>query len=216
MTNQTKKKKHSPLVWGVYILLGLMMALALYLMGMKMANRIPSFFGYSMLQIVSPSMEETIPTGEYILIRKTEPTDVRSGDIITFYSTDSAIYMQANTHRVVSVDSTGGTPVFTTKGDNNPVEDQTKVPAENLIGKYQRSLPALSKIGGIFQNKIVFLILILIPAAIFLIMELVNVAKISHSVRQDARRQAFITDEIARLRAEKGDSDGTENEKKQE
>lgn len=209
MTEQRKSRKVHPVLIAAYAFLALLVALTVSLMLAKASGKIPSFFGYSVLRIVSPSMEDAIPTGEYILIRKTDPASIQAGDVITFYSTDPSIYMQPNTHRVVERKETGGTFLFVTKGDNNPVADTTAVPAANVIGKYQCNLPFLTKVGGIFQNKIVFLLLILIPAAGFLLTELVHVIKVSHSIKQEASRVAFLQKEKERLR--KGEDDPHDN-----
>lgn len=195
------KRKRSPVLWAAYVLLALLVVLAVYLVAMKALGKIPSVFGYSVLRVVSPSMEDTIPTGEYILIKKTDPASVKEGDIITFYSTDPAIYMQANTHRVVAVEQGESGLLFTTKGDHNPVEDDVKVPQANLIGRYQTSVPVLTKIGGVFQNKTIFLLLVLIPAALFLISELVNVARVAHSFDSEDEKADFLENEKARLKA---------------
>lgn len=209
-----KRRKRNPLIWVAYALLALLVVLAVYLVAMKASNRIPSVFGYSVLRVISPSMEDTIPTGAYILIQKTDPNEIAQGDVITFYSTDPAIYMQANTHRVIKVDNTGGSPVFTTKGDNNPIPDDTTVQKEHLIGRYRCNLPVLTKIGGVFQNKTVFLLLVLVPAALFLISELINVARVSHGVREQTRKEAFLAAEKARIKAEEEKQDGKNKKEK--
>lgn len=209
-----KRRKRNPLIWVAYALLALLVVLAVYLVAMKASNRIPSVFGYSVLRVISPSMEDTIPTGAYILIQKTDPNEIAQGDVITFYSTDPAIYMQANTHRVIKVDNTGGSPVFTTKGDNNPIPDDTTVQKEHLIGRYRCNLPVLTKIGGVFQNKTVFLLLVLVPAALFLISELINVARVSHGVREQTRKEAFLVAEKARIKAEEEKQDGKNKKEK--
>ena len=52
------------------------------IMTAKMRGEVPYFFGYSIMNIVSGSMEDTIPEGSYILIKKTDPSEIRKGDTL--------------------------------------------------------------------------------------------------------------------------------------
>ncbi|MBE6643771.1 MAG: signal peptidase I [Ruminococcaceae bacterium] len=120
--------------WIVLILIAAMM---LSIFSAKIKGRVPSVFGYSVLNIVTGSMGEEMPVGSYILVKKVAPEEIKENDIICFYSTDPSIYGMPNTHRVVEppilVD---GKIEFVTKGDAAEKPDAQNAKGENLIGIY--------------------------------------------------------------------------------
>lgn len=203
------KKKVSILSIFLYSALALLVVLVVSLMAMKMNNRIPTIFGYSCIRIVSPSMEPSIPTGGYILIKKVDPAQVQVGDIITFYSSDASINGLPNTHRVTQVVEQSGKRTFRTKGDNNSVEDVALVQADSLIGKYQSSLTFLSKIGALLQNKKVFLICIIVPAAGLLLWEMIHLAKKSKEIREEQALEDQVEQLVAEALAKQQEKDNT-------
>ena len=52
---------------------------------------VPNFMGYEIYNVVSGSMEPTIPVGSIIYVKEIDPSDIYSGDIIAFKSGDSII-----------------------------------------------------------------------------------------------------------------------------
>ncbi|NLF36995.1 MAG: signal peptidase I, partial [Clostridiaceae bacterium] len=85
----------------------------------QITNKVPSFFGYSVMNIISTSMEPQIPENTFILIKKADPADLKVGDVITFYSKDPTIRGLPNTHRITDIRIENGNFVFITKGDAN-------------------------------------------------------------------------------------------------
>ena len=137
------KKILGGLWWLALIALAMLM---INVIGAKMQGRVPEIFGHSVLRIISGSMEDTIPEGSYILVKRVDPEEVRIDDIITFYSSDSAIYGLPNTHRVVEEPIRVGDSIeFVTCGDaNNGVKDKVTAKGENLIGVYVTTLDGLT------------------------------------------------------------------------
>ena len=87
---------------------------------------VPQYMGYQIYDVVSGSMEPTVPVGSIIYVKEAEPSSIKKGDIIAFQSGESIVM-----HRVVDNKIVEGT--FTTKGDANPSEDMNEVPYANLI-----------------------------------------------------------------------------------
>ena len=46
-----------------------------------------NFFGYTIFQVITGSMEDTINVYDVILVKKVDPSKLMKDDIITFYST---------------------------------------------------------------------------------------------------------------------------------
>ncbi len=128
----------------------------------KLKGQVPSVFGYSVMRIISGSMEPEIPTGTYILIRKCYPEDVMPGQIISFYSEDPVIYGIPNTHRVIALEESADGVLFVTKGDANLGEDSVRVKADRLIGIYACPLPWLTDFSNALDGGMMPIFLIVL------------------------------------------------------
>ena len=145
----TKKKLLSVLKLIPAILWwGLLLATAVLIVVFLSAHfrgEVPRLFGYSVLHIVSDSMEPTIERDSYILIERADPAEVGYDDIICFYSTDPGIYGCPNTHRVIKDPIVEGEVYrYVTKGDKCPAEDTHLAEGERLIGIFVKALPGFT------------------------------------------------------------------------
>ena len=142
-------------------------AVLLLVIGMmiaKIGNRVFFVGDRATIWVMTDSMEEQIPAQSYIQIRKIEPAQIQTGDVITFYSDDPALQGQLNTHRVVQVVDGGAS--FVTKGDNNLAEDRYPVRADAIVGVYEKNLKGLSLVGRLFQSKLGLICIFLLTAAV--------------------------------------------------
>ncbi len=139
-TAKTVKRIFSAAWWILVILL---FVLLITVLGAKMRGEVPKIFGYSVMRIVTGSMEDTIETGTYILVKDTDPEDIDIGNIISFYSEEEVIYGLPNTHRVQDIIRTDEGLEFVTKGDANPSNDAVNAKEDRVIGVYVRSLDFL-------------------------------------------------------------------------
>ena len=148
----------SALWWIILLLLAFVLV---NILGAKLSGRVPSIFGYSVMNIVSGSMEDEIPKGSYILIKRISPEEVEKDDVICFYSTDPKIYGIPNTHRVVEEPIVTEDGIeFITKGDRNPVNDTETAKGELLIGVYVKTLDGLTAFVRFLDgNTLIFVII---------------------------------------------------------
>lgn len=152
------KTSLSALWWGV---LALLLVLFVTIFAAKMKGEVPRIFGYSVMNIVSGSMEDEISKDSYILIKKTSPEKIEKGDIICFYSQDPTIYKIPNTHRVVEEPIVTDSGIeFVTKGDANLIEDRVRARGEDLIGVYVKSLDGLTSFSNILKGKTLIIVII--------------------------------------------------------
>ena len=172
MNSENKPKKKSALGitlsalwWSAVTVLVLLLV---NILGAKMTGNVPSVFGYSVMNIVSGSMEDEIPKGSYILIKKIAPEDVECGDVICFYSTDPQIYGLPNTHRVVEEPiNNNGSIEFVTRGDANPINDKETAKGENLIGVYVKRLDALTAFSDALKGNMMIFVIIGLQICMF-------------------------------------------------
>lgn len=114
---------------------------------------LPGAFGYRMYNVLSGSMEPSIPVGSLLYVRSGQPKDVKKDEIIAFYS--SVEGGGIITHRVMENNVVSG--IFHTKGDANEQEDPMPVSYEAYIGRVVYSLPyagALLTVMTSFYGKI--------------------------------------------------------------
>ena len=111
-------------------------------------SKYPNFFGYTILQIESGSMEPTISTSDVILVRL-DNNNVQKDDIISYISNDAII-----THRVVFVDDNK----FTCKGDANNTIDST-ITKDMIIGEVVKVFPKLGIWKKVFSEPKIILVL---------------------------------------------------------
>ena len=141
------------IVNGISLLLTLLiLGAALALLIAKKENKPVFIFGYTAVWIQSGSMEDTIPTDSYILVKRTTAAEVEVGDVIMFYSDDPELHGDFNTHRVVDI--IGDHEEFVTKGDNNSGRDAKNARGEKVVGRYVRNMPVLTAIGRLFRTTL--------------------------------------------------------------
>lgn len=149
----------------VTVVMVLSTLLCLFVCVQLIAGREASVLGFRLYRIQTGSMEPTIATGTIILVRETEPQDLKTGDIITFISRDPAIYGAANTHRIVSIETDdSGALQFVTKGDANPTQDSIRVSASDIKGKVAFYMSgSVSLFFGFLHTRMGFVLVIVLP-----------------------------------------------------
>ncbi len=155
----------SSLWWMLLICLALLLVTVI---GAKMRGEVPKVFGYSVMRIVSGSMEDEIPTGSYILVKECDPADVKKGDIISFYSDDKSILGYPNTHKVVDDPKKSGEEYYyTTKGTANMSADSVPARGSRLIGVYVKDLDFLTRFSSFLDGNVIFCVLLVLQIATF-------------------------------------------------
>lgn len=168
--------------------------LTVYIMVCSIHGKAAVVFGTSILKVVTGSMEPSIHAGDYIIIKEIDRSELEEGDIICFYSSDSAIYGMLNTHRIVRRLEDGS---FVTKGDANQAEDPVTVTADAIIGKYEGKVRALRWINSFASvKKLIYLAVVAVMTAVA-IYEVITIAKVSAEYKvQKERRQAAVRQAI--------------------
>lgn len=118
-------------------------------------SQYPSYFGYTLFEIASGSMEPALYKSDVIIV-KIDKDDFAKNDIIAFLGDDTVI-----THRVLFIDN----DVITVKGDNNNTMD-APIKRDQVIGKVVKILPKF----GIWKKVIMepkILVLIFVTLLLF-------------------------------------------------
>ena len=140
--------------------------------------------------ITTGSMRPSYDTDTLILVKKTDPSQIQVGDVISFYSADPALDGAVNTHRVIAIEEDGTEWKYTTQGDANNIPDQYGTDSEALIGKVVASSLVLGKLARLVANPLVFIPVILIPLAVILISNLVRTIRLAGKIAKDEEEAA--------------------------
>lgn len=141
------------------------------------AGKVPSVFGFSVLQVKTGSMLPEYEVGTVVVTKKVDANDLKVGDVISFYSMDQDISGEVNTHRIEKIEHGGddNAPYFTTKGDNNSEVDENKVWPVQIVGKVVYNLGTVSgSVIGVIQNPKVIFFVIILPLIFITFGEAVN------------------------------------------
>jgi signal peptidase len=145
---------------------------------------VPRFLGWKPQVVLSGSMEPVLKTGGVAFVAQTPAADVEVGDILTFQHPDKPSTLI--THRVTSIDDASEKRVFKTKGDANNDEDNWSVPAENVVGTVQWSVPYIGYVTNRVRTREGFLLIVGLPAAFIVLGEIQSIAR---EVRKSRRQE---------------------------
>lgn len=162
----------------------------------------PSIGGFTLLRITTGSMVPTYDVDTMILVQETDPSQIREGDVISFYSSDPMLDGAVNTHRVVRIEKDGGQYVYTTKGDGNNVEDPYDVKSEYLVGKVIWSSVILGKISRLVSNPLIFIPVILVPLAVILLSNFFQTISLGRKIAKE-EEEAAIREAVEQFRKKK-------------
>ena len=130
--------------FGIVLLVSIYNLIQVNILG----NDKSSFFGYSLFEVQSGSMADTIEKGDWIIVKYSD--EIKLNDIVTYKEGNDYI-----THRVI--ESYG--EVFTTKGDANNTKDEP-ITNEQIVGKVVKILPAFGIFRATIFNPFVLIALI--------------------------------------------------------
>lgn len=171
------------------ILIAAFAVLVLLSVVMTKSGDAPNIFGYSFFRVLTGSMEPTIATDSFIITRSVEPGEIQEGEIISFYSSDSTLEGNVNTHRVVSVIQDGQRLLFETKGDANPVSDSYFVDSVNVIGRVVFTSALIGKLVRLLVNPLVFIPVILIPLLLVVFFSLKDAVTSTKKIMQEEEQE---------------------------
>lgn len=154
LTQQTKPKKvrrkslASELLFYAVLVIALVMMFAFYGGG---TGEPRSIFGFSMMRVLTMSMQDEIPKDSIVVIKTVEPNTLKVGDDITYLLNENTTV----THRIIDIrENHAGTGArgFQTQGTMNGSPDSEIVPAQNVVGKVIFHNLVIGKIIGFVRS----------------------------------------------------------------
>lgn len=171
---------------GRVIGVGLKVALVLVLIPFVIVA-VPQVVGASnSFIILSNSMADdpapNLYAGDVVFVYQTAPSEIETGDVITFHSGEG----QITTHRVVDVVMSGGGIAFETKGDTNEEADAGMVSSGQVIGTVRFSVPWIGRVVAFAGTQTGLVLLVIVPSALLILSEVVNISHIVRGSSTDA------------------------------
>lgn len=173
MTDKTKIAKRGCSITKIKILsvfsivvLALSIVFCTVVIAQTLTQGYVSLFGHSVFRVVSPSMEPTLPVNTFIVSKKVDIREIRTGDIVSFVSTEAYMNGSIITHRVVEIKQVNGQIGLVTRGDASNSVDATYVTVDNLVGKMVFNTDPdgfFSKAYAFVTNRQVFFAVVIAP-----------------------------------------------------
>ncbi len=173
---QPKKKKIGNIIISVILILiiifGIFCSFTAFVS--KSGSGVPSIFGIRPFAIQTESMEPFFCKGDLIIDKVVKDyNDLKIGDVITFWTVIQGERV-LNSHRIIEIQDNGNYLSFVTKGDNNAYEDSMTVHQSEIVGKYAARIKGMGSAIDFLQTSKGFLLVIVLPCALFFIYELIN------------------------------------------
>jgi signal peptidase len=172
MAKKVLKIVFDVIAWAVLILA---LLVTIIVFSADRNNGVATLLGYIPLTVESDSMKPTFEADDLILVKEIDDVaKLKEGDVITFWTLDIVDGQRVkNTHRITAVNEVDGSYSFTTKGDNNSLEDTSTVYTSDIIGKWTNvKISGMGKVMSFLRTKTGFFVCIIIPMAIFFLFEL--------------------------------------------
>ncbi len=216
-TNLPKSKSSKVLNTVINVLLVLILLFGIFCSYTAFASKkgagVPDIFGIRVFSIQSDSMEDEFYKGDLIIdVAVKDPSTLEVNDVITFYTIIKGERV-LNTHRILAKEDKGTYLSFTTKGDNSPDEDPMKVHQNEIVGKYCFAIPKLGSVIDFLQTSTGFLLVIVLPVALFFVYSLVQFFRIFFSYRMQKMRMELENEMRANADKENSDKENSDDKK---
>lgn len=188
LAEQPETKKRSParkalsVVGNVLfvLLIAVLIALVYITLSSRSNSGDAAIGGLRMYSVMSGSMEPKMPVGSMVVSKYASVEEIKVDDIITF-----STGMGNVTHRVVDIKRDGEYVAYITKGDANNTEDINPMPYANVKGVVILVIPFLGYLIN-FVRTGPGMLLIIIPALIIIVVELIKLIRFSKEEKAKA------------------------------
>ena len=165
----------------INVLIVLLLAISVLVAALALASKsggVPSVLGFVPLSVQSDSMIPEFEKGDLIISKAVDDsTALEKGDVITFKTQLNGVDA-LNTHRIVEVNNTDGVEFYTTKGDNNNMNDDEPVARVSVAAKWDGiKLAGWGEAYDFLTSQFGFFLVILLPLIIFFLYEIIRFIK---------------------------------------
>jgi len=133
-------------------------------------------WGYKAYIVNTDSMSKTdFKAGDLILVRETDPSTLKAGDIITYMSQSTESFGETITHKIRKVTTDArGNPGFITYSTTTDQDDDTIVTYMYVLGKYEKTIPNVGYFFNFMKTPQGYITCIFVPFMILIVYQAVN------------------------------------------
>lgn len=151
----------------------------------RIKNDIPTLFNHTFHIVLSDSMEPEINTGDFVLAKRADVSEVETGDYVIFVSPDPALRGIVIIHKVIEINTDDDKILLTTMGIKEGATPDA-YPVEEIIGIYRGKSVILGRIISVMSNLRNLLFLSVFIAAIFFAVKYsLNIINIAREKKED-------------------------------
>ncbi len=148
----------------VFLVIATLLVIAVFVIRLSGAK--PKLLDYYFFNVVSDSMTPMLKVDDVILVKASDGSDVKKGDIISYHAEVGDMAGKDVTHKVIKdpVKRDDGTIVLETQGIKQGALVDPPITNDQVIGKYVMKLTVLSFIYKIFRQwygLLIFLVVLL-------------------------------------------------------
>jgi len=118
--------------------------------------------------VISNSMYPQIRTGDAVVVKNIDPAKVKVGEVIIFRDPNKPEDLII--HRVIAVAMSGEAILYSTKGDNNPVNDDWQVSIGQVVGGVAVSIHKFGWFLDFLQSPKGYVTCIAVPTALSILL----------------------------------------------
>ena len=135
-----------------------------------------SIWGYKAYIVNTDSMSKTdFKAGDLILVKETDPSTLKAGDIITYMSQNTESFGETITHKIRKLTTDArGNPGFVTYSTTTDQDDDTIVTYMYVLGKYEKTIPNVGYFFNFMKTPQGYITCIFVPFMILIIYQAVN------------------------------------------
>lgn len=158
------------IVW-IFVLLVIFVILV-----QRIFNNRVSIGSYRMFTVVTGSMDPVYKVGDVVISKEVDPSTIKKGDDVVYLGEKNDFKDKIVTHRVIKIEKKDNEYYFTTKGIANDYSDPV-ISSDQIYGKVVYKPVVLSFLSGILNTKLGFYLLIFVPVAFLIFLEILDYIK---------------------------------------
>ncbi len=141
----------------------------------KMSGGVPSVLGYNMYVVASPSMSPELEIGDVVISKTYDGGELEVGDVVQFVSKSGESKGKIITHKIIWIGGENEDEIIT-KGVANAQAD-APINRSDVMSVVKYKTVVIDKIYGALSSTWGFILLVMIPLAAMIVLEITSLSK---------------------------------------
>lgn len=151
----------------------------------RFSNNKIAIGGFRVFNVVTTSMVPEYEVGDIVVVKKVSAEDLKLGDDITYLGRVESFKDRVVTHRLIEIqEREDGKTYYKTQGIANDLPDP-EIEEDQIFGKVVYKCLVISALAKLMNNMTLFYIVVFIPLAILIMLQIKDMVKEHHSDEDD-------------------------------